>query len=363
VIRRVLFLAAGLVLAGCTARREAAIDKECRSAEAEYLQGRLPEAQKRIEECERRWSGSLADRDRWRLRLLKAGVLVARDRVPDALRLVEAPLPPADWAPALELRRQVILARILSRGKEQNALDLLDRAEAQARRLGDGRTMREIAVLRAIALMQTGQLAASEASFAQAAASARDSKDDYWLAGALVNLSYLKGRLESRYDEAARLGEQAIQAAQRAGAARFLGAAYGNTSFALARLGEFDGAVRYRRQALELQRRADDPQQVRESLGEVGNLFALQDRPTEAADWYRQAFEDSERAGSVSDAARSAGNLAFTYISQSKWDEAETWNRRAAQLKTKAGASLAYQTYNAALIAVGRHQLAEAARL
>lgn len=362
-IWRVFLLAAGLVLAGCTARREAAVDRECRSAEAEYLQGRLPEAQQRIEACERRWSDSLSDRDRWRLRLLKAGVLVARAQDQEALPLVEAPLPPADWAPPLELRRQVILARIWTRGKERNALDLLDRAEAEARLLGDGRTLREIAVLRAIALMHTGQLAASEASLVQAAASARDSHDDYWLSGALVNLSYLKSRLESRYDEAARLGEQAIRAAQRAGAARFLGAAYGNTSYALARLGEFDGAVGYRRQALELQRRADDRQQVRESLGEVGNLFALQHRPSEAADWYRQAFEDSERSGSLSDAARSAGNLAFTYISQSKWDEAETWNRRAVELKTQSRASLAYQTYNAALIAEGRRQMAEAERL
>jgi len=135
---RVLLLAAGLVLAGCTARREAAIDRECRAAEAEYFKGRLPEAQKRIEACERRWSGSLAERDRWRLRLLRAGVLVARAHDQEALPLVEAPLPPADWAPPLELRRQVILARIWTRGKEQNALDLLDRAEAEARRLGTG---------------------------------------------------------------------------------------------------------------------------------------------------------------------------------------------------------------------------------
>jgi len=56
----------------------------------------------------------------------------------------------------------------------------------------------------------------------------------------------LKSRFEFRYDEAARLGEQAIQAAQRAGAERFLGAAYGNTSLALEHLGEFDGALNYR---------------------------------------------------------------------------------------------------------------------
>jgi tetratricopeptide (TPR) repeat protein len=360
---RVLLLAAGLVLAGCTARREAAIDRECRAAEAEYFKGRLPEAQKRIEACERRWSGSLAERDRWRLRLLRAGVLVARAHDQEALPLVEAPLPPADWAPPLELRRQVILARIWTRGKEQNALDLLDRAEAEARRLGDRRTEREIAVLRGNALMSTRRLPAAEASLNQAADAARDARDDYWLSGALANLSVLKSRFEFRYDEAARLGEQAIQAAQRAGAERFLGAAYGNTSLALEHLGEFDGALNYRREALKFQRRADDQQQVRESLGEMGNLLEIQDRPTEAAVWYRQAFEDSERAGRFADAARSAGNLARTYISQGIWDEAETWNRRAVELKTQSGASLAYQTYNAALIATGRNRLGEAQRL
>jgi len=54
----------------------------------------------------------------------------------------------------------VILARIWTRGKEQNALDLLDRAEAEARRLGDRRTEREIAVLRGNALMSTRRLPA-----------------------------------------------------------------------------------------------------------------------------------------------------------------------------------------------------------
>jgi len=143
------------------------------------------------------------------------------------------------------------------------------------------------------------------------------------LSGALANLSVLKSRFEFRYDEAARLGEQAIQAAQRAGAERFLARVW-NTSLALEHLGEFDGALNYRREALKFQRRADDQQQVRESLGEMANLLEIQDRPTEAAVWYRQAFEDSERAGRFADAARSAGNLARTYISQGIWDEAET---------------------------------------
>jgi len=86
----------------------------------------------------------------------------------------------------------VILARIWTRGKEQNALDLLDRAEAEARRLGDRRTEREIAVLRGNALMSTRRLPAAEASLNQAADAARDARDDYWLSGALANLSVLE---------------------------------------------------------------------------------------------------------------------------------------------------------------------------
>ena len=360
-MRRGLALAICLLLTGCTT-----VEKEYRRAQAEQLQGRLPEAQIRIEECERRWGDSLDERDRWRLRLLKADLLLARGRTREALPLVESPIPLADWSAPLELRRRVILATAWSRIRRgAESLDLLRSCEDEARRLGDRRTPLEIENIRAPILMSTGQRREAEACLWKAISLARAAGDDYWLAGALINLSYLKTKYEFRHDEAVRYGEEAIEAARRAGAARPLCAAYGNTSLALMQLGAFDKAVRYRRQALDLQRRVDDQRYIRESLGEMGNLFELQERPSEAVDWYRQAFEYSAATGGVADAARSAGNLALAYISLGKWDEAESWNGRAAELKRKAGsgASLGYQKLNAAAIAAGRGNDTGASRL
>ncbi|MBI4876478.1 MAG: CHAT domain-containing protein [Acidobacteria bacterium] len=367
-IRRSLGLAACLLLAGCAGRREAAIEKEYQTAQAELRQGRLAEAQKRAEGCELRWARSLTGRQRWRLRLLKADVLVARGQSQEALPLVASAAPPAAWAAELELRRQVILATIWSRDgktRQKDALELLERAGAEAQGLGDSGTSLEIENIRFNVLMGSGEPAAAEECIIHAVALARKARNDYWLAGSLLNLAYVRNRDQFRHDEAARFGEEAIEAARRAGTDRFLGAAYGNTSQALGRLGAFEKAVRYRRQALELQRRVEDRRQVRVSLGQMGNLFALWERHAEAVDWHKQAFDYSEKTGGALDAARSAGNLATAHIALEQWDDAEAWNQRAAELKrqTGDGASLGYQKLNAAQIADGRGQSSEAGRL
>ncbi len=357
--RQVFALACLILLAGC-----ATVEKEYRAASAELVQGRLPEAQKRIDECLERRGSSLTARDRWRLQLLKADVLLARGKTQDALPLVSNPVPPADWSAPLELRRKVILATALGRTRRRDeALDLLRSAETEAERLGDQRTLLEIANIRAPILMATGRRSEAEICLTKAAASARLAHDDYWLAGALVNLAYLKTQIEFRHDEAVRLGEEAIAAAKRAGAIRLLSVAYINTSQALMQLGSFDRAIRYRKEVLELQRQVDDQRQIRANLGEMGNIYALQERSAEAVEWYRQAFEYSIRTGGIDDAARSAGNLALAFISLGKWEEAETWNRRATELKQKTGAGLGYQKLNSAAIALARGQFAEAGRL
>jgi tetratricopeptide (TPR) repeat protein len=350
-----------LLLTGCSAWRAPSPDREFRAVRAELRQGRLPSAQQHVEEILRR---SLGPRDRLRFQLLQAEVLLARGRVTDGLAIVSAPIPPADWKPPLEMRRQVLLATALSRnGHPARVTAALDSAEAAARALGDGETLREIENVRARVFIAGARPAAAEACLRRAIASARQAHDDYWLACSLLNLAYFKVKVESRYDEGVRFGELAIQAARRAGALRFLAAASGNTSLALAELGQFPQALARRREALEMQRRVDDRPQVAQSLGEIGRLLASEERPAEALAAYREAFDYSDRIGATADAALIAGNIASANIALGRWDDAERWNARAAELKRRASVPVGYMNLNAAEIAAGRGNWAEAQRL
>jgi CHAT domain-containing protein len=361
VIRSVAAAACVLLLSGCSGSRNTSVEKEFQEARAELIQGRLPDAQRRIEACERR---PLSERDRWRFQLLKADVLLGRGQTSAALPLLLTPLPSSTWSAPLELRRQVSLANAFFRtGKTEDGLRLLQHAQEEAQRVPNASLLHEIETVRSMLLLSQHRFAAAEECLLRAAAASRAAGDYYWLAGASINLSYLKEKIQFRHDEAVRYGEQAIRAAARAGAARALAGAYGNTSLALAQLGEFEKAARYRSEALNLYRQVDDRRGIRESLGEMGNLYAFEERPAEAVKWYLQAFEDSDRTHSIRDAARAAGNLAFAYISLGKWNEAEIWNHRAAQRKIEAELPLVYQTYNSALIAAGRNQWAAAERL
>ena len=101
-----------------------------------------------------------------------------------------------------------------------------------------------------------------------------------------------------------------------------------------------------------------------QALGEMGNLYVLRGEPDRALPYLQRGLDEAKAASLTAEAARLAGNLASATIDLRRWDEAERYNQEAQRLwlDTHPAPSV-YHLLNGALIAKGRGQLDESARL
>src|SRR6185436_18083103 len=142
------------------------------------------------------------------------------------------------------------------------------------------------------------------------------------------------------------------------------GEALNNAGICYARLGEFDRAVATQRRSVDLHQGRGPRFSFVRALGELGNTFLYQGEPRQALPYLRQAFRVASESNLPADAAVWAGNLAAADIDLGDWTEAERFNEEAKRLKTETRTgNLVHNTFNAALIAEGRAQPADAARL
>ena len=101
-----------------------------------------------------------------------------------------------------------------------------------------------------------------------------------------------------------------------------------------------------------------------QALGEMGNLYVLRGQPDRALPFLERGLNEAKTANLTPEAARLAGNLASATIDLRRWDEAERYNQEAQRLwLTTHPAPSVYHRLNSALIALGRDQLDESARL
>jgi CHAT domain-containing protein len=324
--------------------------------------GNLQQAEQLVRESEERWRDSVQSPWHWRFRLLNAEVHIARGRAADARTLVEAPVPP-DAGELLEARRLKILGHAaLNLGEYEEAARWLEAASRATEATALPRLALEIEVLRGLLLIRTNSQEAGETVTRAAYAKAVEQNDDYWQAAAANNLGFERMRA-FRYDEAIPFLEQALHAAESAGAQRFSAASLANLGLCYYRIGDFDRALAFLQRAAESQEQIGALAGLQSSIGEIGNVHLIQGHPDRAVPFYQRALALA-RSSAPADAAKWAGNLARAHAELKRWDEAEQFTRESIALQQPADerARAAYSTLDSAMIAAGRGQHEQAIR-
>jgi CHAT domain-containing protein len=298
----------------------------------------------------------------WTFRLFRGEILLLQHRQPsDVLPLISTGPPAGATFDGVRARQKFLEARLLL---IQNRLpDALAALEIGRNAAGGSRDIRfDINWLDGQIRMRLGKWAEAESRLNDVIGQAADAGDRYHQARALNDLG-MGGVVRGRWDEALQRFERVLSF-NDLDQLTIYGEALNNAGICYARLGEFDRAVATQRRAVGLHQGRGPRLSFVRALGELGNTFAQQGQPREALPFLRQAFTVANESNLPSDAAVWAGNVASANIDLHDWDEAERFNDEAKRRKTATrSGSLVHNTLNAALIAQGRGQLDDAARL
>ena len=275
--------------------------------------------------------------------------------------LVTAEVPAGEQFDVVRARQKYLNARVLL--TQNRLVDALTALETARRDAGDSNDIRfDINWLDGQIKMRLGKWGEAESRLNEVITQAAAAGDHYHQARALNDLG-MGGVVRARWDEALPRFERVLSF-DDLNQLTIYGEALNNAGICYARLGEFDRAVTTQRRSVDLHQGRGPRFSFVRALGELGNTFLYQGEPRQALPFLRQAFSVASESNLPADAAVWAGNLAAADIDLGDWTEAERFNEEAKRLKTATRTgNLVHNTFNAALIAEGRAQPAEATRL
>lgn len=299
-------------------------------------------------------SNSVTD---WRLRLLRADLLLLRRDVNGVAEILDVPLPSAPGFEGLKVRQQYLRARL---AVERNDADGAMATAAAAREVAksDPETQADLDVLIGRIHLQRGEWDQAQRVLTQVLS---PSGDRYRQLQALTNLGFSRLR-SARYDEALTWLERAL-AISEFEATQVYATALANAGICYSRLGLFERAINVQRRAVEIQRAQGGTTALVQALGSLGVTHGLQNDHGGALPFLEQAYQTARDAGLKNEAALLAGNMAAAYAHTGEWDKAEAANRQSLELAGPASRNALYNTLNAADIAAGRGQLDLATQL
>jgi CHAT domain-containing protein len=356
-------LAAILLLCGCGLRPAERLEALFEAASDDLHAGELAKAQLAAEHG---ISVAAARHDlvyRWKFRLLRCEVLLNSRRAEEVLNQLRDAVPQAPEFAALAARKMMIEARALA------TLGRLDEGEAllsAAHRAAEGAraedVLLDIETIQGLRLMRRQHYDEAETALRRALVRARALHSTYSEAGVQVNLG-LSRLMRLRYDEAIPYFERAAALAGPRSRTLYFGARI-NLAACYSQLGEHDRALEIHLQSVAQNERSGDKSYLHNSLGETGHTYMTKGDPKAALPYLERALSLASEANNTRDAAIWAGNLSECYSELRDWQNAATFNREAIRLKNAAHVhTLYYNVLNAARIARGRGESAEAARL
>jgi CHAT domain-containing protein len=350
-----------LVLLPSCARTPRQFDLDYTQAREAMWRGELADAQQRADDAATRAPADANPFWHWRFRLLSSEIAILRRDFPAAERVVRAQLPDTPALDSLRARQRLLEAKLqVEQGKIRGGHETL----ALARQLAgsDAAVALEVDRLDGQALLRLGEWSQGEALLNSVVAAAARRGDRYDQAMALNDLG-MGHVARSRYDEALQYFER-VMAMQDLSDMSIYALSSRNAGSCYQRLGQFDRAVALQERALAIQERRGKREYFVQALGELGNLYALRGEPDRALPYLRRGLDEAKAAGLTEEAARIAGNVASVEIDLHRWDEAERDNQEAQRLWLVGHPeTFVYHVLNSALIALGRDQLDESARL
>jgi CHAT domain-containing protein/Tfp pilus assembly protein PilF len=360
-MKRILLISAVVTLSACGSLSSRRLDQAFEAASLAMRRGELVEALNHADRGLASVPSTLQSDRAWRLRLLRAEILLAKPDLKNALAALEQPVPDDAALAALRARHRYLVARSeVVQGRLTDALQALDDV---GRLAPDERDLQlDAEVLGGQVRLRLGRWTEAESRLTTAVEQASAAGDRYREVLALNNLGMGKV-LRSRCDEALSWFERVLAFEDLDQMLVYLGAMT-NAGGCYARLGQFDRAVALQERAVALHRRRGSATYHEQALGELGSTYFLQNDVARALPYFQQAFEIAEKSGNSEDAALWAGNLAAAYVNLGKWDEAERFNDEATRLNppNRAARRIWYTLY-AGHIAAGRRRFQDAKRL
>ena len=356
-------LAAVLVLYGCGLRPVERLDVLFDAASDDFRAGELAKAQLA---AERGIAVAASRRDlvfQWKFRLLRCDILLNSRRAEEVLNQLRDDVPPAPEFAALAARKMAIEARAISMlGRVDEGGARLDAAHRAAEAAKAEDVLLEIETIQGLRLIRRQHYEDAEVALRAALARARTVHAAYSEAAVQVNLGL--SRLQRlRWDEAIPYFEKAAALAGPQSRTLY-SLARSNLAICYSQLGEFDRALEIHLRSVAQNERSGAKFYLQLSLGESGHTYMMMGDAKAAIPYLERALSLASEANNTRDAAVWAGNLSECYSEMSDWQNAASFNQEAIRLKTAANVhTLYYNVLNAARIAGGRGDSAEAARL
>jgi len=341
-----------------TARR---IDESFQSARLAMWRGDLVQALDAADRGLALTRSSPDSENAWRLRLLRAEILLARPDLPQALPTLSQPIPDGTAFARLRGRQEYLVARSqVLQGRLAEALTTLDQAVREA---PDDRELRSDAeVLRGQVLMRLGKWDEAESRLNETVAEAVKSGDRYREVFALNNLG-MGMLVRNRCDEALQWFERLLSF-KDLDQVLVYSVAMNNAGICYARLGRFDRAIAVQQQAVEMQQRRGVATYQAQALGELGTTYLLQSDVEHARPYLQQALKIATDIGNNEDAALWAANLATAALVVGQLDDAERFNEEAKRLNPPNRTNrIVWTTLYSGRIAAARGKRDEARRL
>lgn len=288
----------------------------------------------------------------WRLRLLRAEVLITRREFQSARAVLEQPVPGIAALGSMRARQRYLEARLaLASSDLPRAIAIA--ADARAMAPQDQDLQMDADLLEGQARLLQRDWDPADAALNRSLDVASKRGDQHRQLLCLNNLGMCR-LLRGRYDEALVFFERALRLGALEKAAAYA-LVLSNAGICYSRLGQFDLALSTQRRAVAVQKARGPSKALAEALGSLGNTHVLHGSPRQALPYLNEAFMIADGAGLKSDAAVWAVNLAAAHALLGDWDDAERFNEWSRGVTAGAGgARQVHSDVNAADIAVGR---------
>jgi CHAT domain-containing protein len=349
---RIVVSVAVLLAVGCASRQATAPHASFEQIQEALRLGDTSGALHRADEALSRVPAADESEAAWRLRLLRAEILITRREFQEARSALERTPPEGPRLASMRARQRYLDARLAMASNDlPGAIAISNDARALA--AYDPDLQIDADLLEGQARLLQRDWTPAEAALSRGLDGASKRGDAYKQLLCLNNLGMCR-LLRGRYDEALVYFERALRLSPTEKTAAY-SLVLSNAGICYSRLGQFDLALSMQQRAVAAQKARGPSKALVEALGSLGNTHVLRGTTRDALPYLNEAFTVATDVGLKGDAAVWAVNLAAAHALLGEWDAAERFNEWARGVAAGANdVRHVYSDMNGADIAAGR---------